>query len=125
MTHIPDTPSPRSTGGDSPHHPAPARGETEASNCADPAFVRWLAAQTFRVGPRHYEGARCHECGAEATYMLARPYDLSPGGEIATPACAEHAMGWPEWTPGGTATAMHAKWKNELAAVPSGAPSRE
>lgn len=53
---------------------------------------------TFRIGPRDY-GVECAHCPETATYMLGRPYDLSPGGEIATPACATHAADYPPWNP--------------------------
>lgn len=61
---------------------------------------------TFRIGPRDLRGTVCATCGKVAIYLLARPYDLKPGGEIATPSCAEHAMSYPQWVPGGVGAAM-------------------
>lgn len=61
--------------------------------------------QVYRIGPREL-GVECAQCDAAATYLLGTPYDLTPGGEVAKPACGAHAVGYPQWQRGGAASAL-------------------
>lgn len=70
---------------------------------------------TFRIGPRDLHETKCDACGKLATYLLARPYDLAPGGEMASPSCAACAAGFPLWKEGGVG---HAFAKTKTASAP-------